>query len=91
MTAARDRKLGHHIACEVGVDPTLVERLREWRSERAEADRVPAFVILTDATLLSVAEKRPDSVEGLLQVPGIGRRKADHYAADLIKVLHDAS
>ena len=91
LTAARDRKLGHHIACEVGVDPTLVERLREWRSERAEADRVPAFVILTDATLLSVAEKRPDSVEGLLQVPGIGRRKADHYAADLIKVLHDAS
>ena len=52
---------------------------------------MPAFVILTDATLLSVAEKRPDSVEGLLQVPGIGRRKADHYAADLIKVLHDAS
>ncbi|GAE74893.1 ATP-dependent DNA helicase [Cutibacterium acnes JCM 18918] len=80
LTAARDRKLGHHLACEVGVDPVLVERLRQWRSERAEADRVPAFVILTDATLLGVAEKRPNSMESLLQVPGIGRRKADLYA-----------
>ena len=91
LTAARDRKLGHHIACEVGVDPDLVERLRQWRSKRAEADRVPAFVILTDATLLAVAEKRPASLEGLLQVPGIGRRKADLYAAELIKVLHGSS
>ncbi|MDO4412069.1 ATP-dependent DNA helicase UvrD2 [Cutibacterium sp.] len=91
LMAGRDRKLGHHIACEVGVDPALVERLREWRSGRAETDRVPAFVILTDATLLGIAENRPYSVEGLLQVPGIGRRKADLYAADLIKVLHDAS
>lgn len=91
LTAARDRKLGHHLACEVGVDPDLVERLRHWRRERAQADRVPGFVILTDATLLSVAEKRPDSLEGLLQVPGIGRRKADLYAADLIKVLHGSS
>ena len=91
LTAARDRKLGHHLACEVGVDPALVERLRQWRSERAEADRVPAFVILTDATLLGVAEKRPDSMEGLLQIPGVGRRKADLYAADLIKVLHGSS
>ena len=91
LTAARDRKLGHHLACEVGVDPVLVERLRQWRSERAEADRVPAFVILTDATLLGVAEKRPNSMESLLQVPGIGRRKADLYAADLIKVLHGSS
>ena len=91
LTAARDRKLGHHLACEVGVDPVLVERLRQWRSERAEADRVPAFVILTDATLLGVAEKRPDSMEGLLQIPGVGRRKADLYAADLIKVLHGSS
>ena len=91
VTAARDRKLGHHLACEVGVDPVLVERLRQWRSERAEADRVPAFVILTDATLLGVAEKQPDSMESLLQIPGIGRRKADLYAADLIKVLHGSS
>jgi DNA helicase-2/ATP-dependent DNA helicase PcrA len=52
---------------------------------------VPAFVILTDATLLGVAEKRPDSMEGLLQIPGVGRRKADLYAADLIKVLHGSS
>ena len=75
----------------MGVDPVLVERLRQWRSERAEADRVPAFVILTDATLLGVAEKRPNSMESLLQVPGIGKRKADLYAADLIKVLHGSS
>ncbi|MSS45379.1 ATP-dependent DNA helicase UvrD2 [Cutibacterium sp. WCA-380-WT-3A] len=91
LTAAKDRKLGHHLGCTVGVDPDLVDRLRQWRSERAEADRVPAFVILTDATLLSVAERRPHSVESLLQVPGIGRRKADLYAADLITVLHDFS
>lgn len=91
LTAARDRKLSHHLACEVGVDPDLVDRLREWRHARAEKDRVPAFVVLTDATLLGVAERRPDSVAGLLAVPGIGQRKARLYAADLIDVLHEFS
>lgn len=91
LTAATDRKLGHHLACEVDVSPDLVDRLRAWRKERAEADSVPPYVVLTDVSLLAVAEHLPEDEQALLALPGIGRRKVERYAADLLAVLHGSS
>jgi DNA helicase-2/ATP-dependent DNA helicase PcrA len=91
LTAGADRKLGHHLACEVDVDPAVVDRLRAWRSDRAGRDRVPAFVVLTDATLLAVAERMPADVEELGVISGIGPRKIERYAAELLTALHSDS
>ncbi|AXE38643.1 ATP-dependent DNA helicase UvrD2 [Acidipropionibacterium virtanenii] len=91
LTAGADRKLGHHLACEVDVDPAVVDRLRAWRSDRAGRDKVPAFVVLTDATLLAVAERMPGSAQELGAVSGIGARKIERYAAELLAVLHPES
>ena len=38
---------------------TAVERLRAWRSQAAQAQSVPAYVVFTDATLQAIAETRP--------------------------------
>lgn len=88
LTAGADRKLGHHLGCEVDVDPDLVERLRAWRKDRAARDRVPAFVVLTDATLLAVAERRPEEAADLGAVSGIGPHKLERYAAELLTVVN---
>lgn len=91
LTAGADRKLGHHLACEVDVDPVVIDRLRAWRSDRAGRDMVPAFVVLTDATLLAVAERMPGDAEELGAISGIGPRKIERYAAELLGALHSGS
>ncbi|WP_027587088.1 ATP-dependent DNA helicase UvrD2 [Acidipropionibacterium thoenii] len=87
LTAAADRKLGHHMACEVDVDPQVVDRLRSWRLDRARRDKVPAFVVFTDATLLAIAEQLPAGPQQLSRISGIGPAKMERYCDELLEVL----
>ena len=65
----------------------IIDALRIWRSERARAQGVPAYVILHDRTLFELAARRPHSTDELLDVPGIGQAKADRYGEALLGVL----
>ena len=67
-----------------GVDRELFERLRQWRRRVAEGRGKPAWTILDDKALRSIARERPDSPAALLRCKGIGeKRLADHGAAIL--------
>ena len=68
-------------------DSPLVAMLRNWRAEKAREQGVPAYVILHDRTLRELAERRPNSPETLLDVPGIGLAKAERYGEDLLELL----
>ncbi|HET9834317.1 MAG TPA: DNA helicase RecQ [Vicinamibacterales bacterium] len=59
------------------VDRELFERLRAVRLEVARARGVPPYVIFHDVTLREMARLRPTSIAGLLEVKGVGARKAD--------------
>jgi superfamily II DNA helicase RecQ len=65
----------------------LAERLRAWRRARADADRVPAYVVFNDRTLAALAERRPRSRGELLAVDGIGPSKLDRYGDELLGLL----
>jgi DNA helicase-2/ATP-dependent DNA helicase PcrA len=82
-----ERALGRCEDCPGDVDMGLYERLRGWRSERAGAQHVPAYVVFTDATLVAIAEARPGSVPDLVALPGIGQRKLDLYGADVLALV----
>jgi ATP-dependent DNA helicase RecQ len=59
------------------VDRDLFERLRAVRLDIARARSVPPYVIFHDATLREMARLRPSSIRELLEVKGVGARKAD--------------
>ena len=80
-------KLGRCRSCPSNADPDLVDALREWRRERSAQASVPAFVVFSDATLLSIAEHRPTTERALLAIPGIGRAKVDAYGQDVIALV----
>jgi ATP-dependent DNA helicase RecQ len=69
------------------IDPSLREFLREWRRETAKKQNVPAFVVLHDATLDEICRTRPGSLGGLLQISGIGERKAELYGVKILAAL----
>jgi ATP-dependent DNA helicase RecQ len=68
-------------------DAGLSERLREWRSATAKQQGVPAFVVLHDATLDAICVQRPSSRDELLEIPGIGERKAERYGRQILELL----
>ena len=70
---------------DLGSDP-LVEGLRAWRSARAKADGVPAYVVAHDSTLAAIAERRPSSIAELRRVSGIGPAKLEKYGPEILEV-----
>lgn len=87
LDTAAARTLGRCADCPSSADPELVEALRSWRSERAGRDKVPAYVVLTDVTLMALAERLPGSDDDLLEIPGIAERKVESYGAEILEVL----
>ncbi len=69
------------------VDPAIEKGLRAWRLAEAKRKNVPAFRVLTDASLIALAEHRPSSVAQLLNIPGIGKSTADKHGAQLLKLV----
>jgi DNA helicase-2/ATP-dependent DNA helicase PcrA len=71
-----------------GAAGELFERLRAWRSQAAQSQSVPAYVVFTDATLQAIAETRPGNLIELSSLPGIGARKLDLYGEDVLATIN---
>jgi DNA helicase-2/ATP-dependent DNA helicase PcrA len=90
LLAGADRKLGRCPTCPSDLDEDLYERLRAWRSRVAADQKVPAYVVFTDATLVALAERRPGSPEQLLAIAGIGPRKLGQYGTAVFALVAGA-
>jgi ATP-dependent DNA helicase RecQ len=65
----------------------LLEFVKQWRRGAAERAKVPAYVVLSDASLEDLCRKRPTNLRELLGVFGIGERKAELYGAEIFVVF----
>ncbi|MDO3684295.1 ATP-dependent DNA helicase UvrD2 [Micromonospora sp. C28ISP2-4] len=90
LLAGADRKLGRCPTCPSDIDEELYERLREWRQRVAGAQKVPAYVVFTDATLTALAERKPGRTEELVAIAGIGPRKVGLYGDTVLALVAGA-
>ncbi|WP_375389715.1 DNA helicase RecQ [uncultured Amnibacterium sp.] len=65
----------------------LFERLRSWRAGQAKEQGVPAYVVFGDATLRALATQRPQNVDALSGISGIGAAKLERYGEDVLAIL----
>lgn len=87
LTTPAEKILGYCAQCGPDINPELVDALRQWRARRASAAGAPAFTIFSDATLLAIAQNRPQSGEQLLQISGIGPAKLDLFGAQILEII----
>ncbi len=60
-------------------DSELFEALRVLRFRLSQEEKVPAYIIFSNATLSDMAEKAPKSMGEFLEVSGVGEVKASKY------------
>jgi superfamily II DNA helicase RecQ len=70
-------------------DPSgpLVEALKQWRLAEAKKAGIPAFRILTDKALQSIAEDLPANDEELNEVKGVSARIVKQHGAAILKIV----
>ena len=68
-------------------DVALLTALKAKRRHLAEAQGVPAYVVFPDKTLIEMAEKRPQSLDAMIGINGIGARKLESYGKAFLEVI----
>jgi ATP-dependent DNA helicase RecQ len=68
-------------------DAALLERLRLLRTSIAREEKVPAYVVFADRTLLEMAVRRPKSPYALGEVRGVGPAKIEKYGERFLALL----
>ncbi len=63
------------------------ERLKALRLVLARQKQVPAYVVFTDATLLAMAEQKPNCLDELQDIPGVGQKKLQAYGEQFVALL----
>jgi DNA helicase-2/ATP-dependent DNA helicase PcrA len=87
LAEAAERKIGRHLDCPATFDEKTMALLREWRRQEAADQKLPAYCVFTDATLIAIAEARPRSAQDLIKVQGLGPTKADKYGEHVLAII----
>jgi ATP-dependent DNA helicase RecQ len=59
-----------------------------WRRRTAETIGQPPYMILSNELILRIAEARPQSLEELAALPGMGAQRLEHYGPTLLDIIH---
>ena len=84
---AADRRARAASLAGLEVDEELYGRLRALRKRLADAQRVPAYVVFSDAALAEMAARRPRTPAELLEVGGVGQTKLARYGEEFLAVI----
>lgn len=73
------------------MDQALYERLRQWRTQKAQWFGLPAYCVLHDSVLEDIARQRPRTLDELESIKGIGPRKIEQFGQELIDIVKGCS
>ncbi len=68
-------------------DRLLWEALRRCRRQLADSQGVPPYVIFHDATLMEMVAQRPQTLNAMSAISGVGERKLNAYGQEFLEVL----
>ena len=68
----------------------LEQKLKAWRQAEAKKRGLPAFFILHDQTLRTIASLRPATLQELLTIEGIGPAKIEKHGAEIIGLCRES-
>ncbi len=74
-----------------GGDAELFERLRAWRTRKAQELGLPAYTILHNQALQELASLRPTDLDQLGHISGIGPAKIEKYGGEVLALVMGTS
>jgi len=88
--AERSKRQGREMIALSVEERAVFESLRETRMRLAKDNEVPPYVVCSDATLRELIRVNPSTLEGMLDVKGIGRAKMEAFGDELLSALKEA-
>jgi len=71
------------------VDEELFNALRDQRTAIAKEHGVPPYIIFHDSTLQEMANTRPDSLDAMRYISGVGEQKLKKYGREFLTIIQE--
>ncbi|WP_457647187.1 DNA helicase RecQ [Profundibacter sp.] len=68
-------------------DAPLLSALKAKRRALAEEARAPAYIIFNDRTLIEMAQTRPQTLDEMAHIGGVGAKKLEKYGETFLKII----
>ena len=65
----------------------LFEQLRQLRKKLADEQSIPPYMVFSDSTLKLMAQQRPQNLEELSQISGVGSYKLERYGKEFTEAI----
>lgn len=65
----------------------LIQKMKEYRLQQSREDKVKPYYIFTDKQMLELIEKKPSTIEELMNISGFGEVKCGKYGEQIIEIL----
>lgn len=75
------------VIVEKDVHPALLDALKQLRRQLAIQQKMPAYVVFSDAALVDMCKKCPQTAEEFLEVSGVGQAKLNKYGKEFMAVI----
>jgi len=79
----------HHAAAELPFEADLLTELKNIRKDIALHENLPAYIILSDATLVELATYLPQSLDEMRLISGFGDVKLARYGREFLLPVKD--
>ena len=89
VVAPRPKRGERRIVQPGDADVELLSALKALRGAMAAAQKQPAYVIFPDRTLIEMAKEKPETLDDLASVHGVGETKLQKYGAAFLAVIRD--
>lgn len=72
-----------------GADFQVFAKLRELRKRQAAEDGCPIYAVFTNQQLAEIAEKRPESLDQLAAIDGVGLSRIEKHGEQVLALLNE--
>ena len=86
----KEKKIKTKIEKPKAEDLTLLSTLKKLRVKLAREKAVPAYIIFSDRTLIEMSNLKPQSLEEMLSVNGVGKHKLELYGQAFLSVIKNS-
>lgn len=84
----KDKSVEHKVTLKTPIEETILyQELKQYRLNKSKEEKIKPYFIYNNKELEALIERRPSTLDELLEVQGFGAVKIEKYGADLLEIL----
>jgi ATP-dependent DNA helicase RecQ len=85
--SAVDASPGYGSPENIALHEKLMEELRKLRKQFAQQEKMPTYIIFSDAALQDMVRRKPLSLDAFADIKGVGETKLDKYGPSFVALI----